>query len=855
MRKTLIKISILFFAFIFCLTGFTYAWFAKNSSEVDLTPTSGRILTSYFHCGTGSENDPYVITRPRHLYNLSQLYQLLENFDTQNYYFQIGYDLDDSGVNKVYAYNDNGEYQNGTLSNSLNMSSYIDFTPIGTVDHPFNGTFEGNMLTIDKLHISGNAQSDIGIFGYVGLDASIKNCYFNNLTINIDNASDTLLETNTDHSAHNDSVCYVGYIVGHLETALSLENVYVNNCNISGTGDVTVVNNLGYYGYCEDALSIEEIAAKAKGEDISWGGSVDMEAMYNRLYNIAGQATNRNNYVYDQTVTTRANGGIDTTNTLTAQAYTYYSEKVGSFVFSSARGNYMYLHGGTTITPVTESYGNPFTGYTISSGTHYLSTDGEDLIDTNAANATVWQVSGNNIYTIINGTRYYLHYSSSGWITTTYTLDISTTASTWTITNDGNNSNIHYRRNNRNDYYVKYNNGWTMSNGTVNVAMTQKTGYEIISTAGTRYVDYENGTNTYFPLITNNDNTAADINTGYVVSGSNDRTTSGTYPAKSGDIRVSKYSTSDISNSYSDGSLRTVYTIDKDGNRQTVAASNFKKYSESAGKLLDMISSGNIYGLHFMSGLIDLNNIVTANYALINGTEKTDYQLPANSIDFNLLEKGYINFFAGTYFTNNNSFFSLHHIERDEETGEITAIKEIKEIYSNGVARHSYIYKYSDNTYSDTLTNDYSLIFTTSQIKRQNSLTQDAVYYFEVPVNEGEYALGSVDGGTGAYLMYLDIGTNGGSDEWKTVDNFGSVEYRTSPDTAENSIFLLSYECTNTNNVNISISYDSANKRYIITCNVDEPTLVKLALLSGDYSLDFNETLYTRVDLYSLLID
>lgn len=849
------KLLIILFLLLFMLSGASvvYGWFISQTT-VDLD-FKGSVVTSYFHCGTGEEDDPYVITRPVHLYNLSQLYQLLEDFDTQNYYFQIGYDLDNSGTNKVYLYNDNGEYQNGTLTTTLNMNHYTDFTPIGTVDHPFNGIFDGNLLTINNLHISGDAQSDVGVFGYLGLDANVKNCYFDNLTINVDRADTTLLATNEEHTAHDDNVCYVGYIAGHIETATSLENIYVNNCNISGTGDVTVVNNLGYYGYCEDAMSIEEIAAKAKGEDISWGGSVDMEAMYNRLYSVAGRATNGNNYVYDTNNIYKLDGTTEVENTLTGQAYTYYSEKIGSFVFSSARGNYMYLHGGTTVTPITESRGNQYTGYTISSGTHYLSTDGESLIDSNAANATVWRISGSTIYTVIDGTRYYLHYSTSGWISTTYTLNVSTSSTNWTITNDDDNSQIYYRRNN-NIYYIKYNNNaWRMATGSANISLDTQIGYEIIRTEGTSYVDYENGTNTYFPLITNTDYTAANINTGYVVSGSNDRTTSGTYPVKSGDIRVSKYSTSDISNSYSDGALRTVYTIDKNGNRQTVSANNFKKYSESAGKLLDMISSDNIYGLHFMSGLIDLNNIVTANYALINGEEKSNYQLPANSIDFNLLEKGYINFFAGTYFANNNSFFSLHHIERDEETGEITAIKEIKEIYSDGIARHSYIYKYNDNTYSETLTNEYSLIFTTSQIKRQNSLTDNAVYYFEVPVNEGEYALGSVDGGTGAYLMYLDIGTNGGSDEWKTVDNFGSIEYRTSPDTAENSIFLLSYECTNTNNVNISVSYDSTNKRYTVTCTVNEPTLVKLALLSGEYSLDFNGTIYTKVDLYSLLID
>jgi hypothetical protein len=33
-------------------------------------------------------------------------------------------------------------------------------------------------------------------------------------------------------------------------------------------------------------------------------------------------------------------------------------------------------------------------------------------------------------------------------------------------------------------------------------------------------------------------------------------------------------------------------------------------------------------------------------------------------------------------------------------------------------------------------------------------------YYFEVPVNEGEYAIGSTKGKTGAYLIYLDLAAN-----------------------------------------------------------------------------------------------
>ena len=190
------KLLIILFLLLFMLSGTSvvYGWFISQTT-VDLD-FKGSVVTSYFHCGTGEEDDPYVITRPVHLYNLSQLYQLLDDFDTQNYYFQIGYDLDNSGTNKVYLYNDNGEYQNGTLTTTLNMNHYTDFIPIGTVDHPFNVIFDGNLLTINNLHILGNAQSDVGVFGYLGLDANVKNCYFDNLTINVYGADTTLLATN-----------------------------------------------------------------------------------------------------------------------------------------------------------------------------------------------------------------------------------------------------------------------------------------------------------------------------------------------------------------------------------------------------------------------------------------------------------------------------------------------------------------------------------------------------------------------------------------------------------------------------------------------------------------------------------
>lgn len=252
------------------------------------------------------------------------------------------------------------------------------------------------------------------------------------------------------------------------------------------------------------------------------------------------------------------------------------------------------------------------------------------------------------------------------------------------------------------------------------------------------------------------------------------------------------------------------------------------KYTESR-DAVDKVFSGSrnsVHGLHFMNADIGKKddgqyNTLTIPKAYINGTEYTDYQLPRNSIDFNLKDSGFINFFAHTGYVNksgssidwgrtNNCFFSLHQIYRDEQD-RITDIKEISKVYKNPSTdarlKNTYLYQYEDKTWSNlsysmddqgkvvyqyngvgtvpvTYNNsgtsdptrlkeeDLTLAFDTDWITNPG-MTEDmlySVFYFEVPANPGEYALGSVSGsvstqgGTytanGAYLFYLDIGAS-----------------------------------------------------------------------------------------------
>ena len=122
----------------------------------------------------------------------------------------------------------------------------------------------------------------------------------------------------------------------------------------------------------------------------------------------------------------------------------------------------------------------------------------------------------------------------------------------------------------------------------------------------------------------------------------------------------------------------------------------------------------NVYGLHFMDAQIDINNVVVADQVTILGVTHYNYEMPQDCINFQTNDKGIINFFAGTYFPGNSTFFSLHQVFRDGQE-KITAIKEIAEVYKSddGNILKPYIYKFTDNTYTNfdgTYTGATSLI-------------------------------------------------------------------------------------------------------------------------------------------------
>lgn len=307
--------------------------------------------------------------------------------------------------------------------------------------------------------------------------------------------------------------------------------------------------------------------------------------------------------------------------------------------------------------------------------------------------------------------------------------------------------------------------------------------------------------NTYLPLSVSGSNiySTSNNNTGYIISGkqfveSDYASVEESRRYRSGDIRVSRYDMDNISeslgqNTFDNSKLYAItatsnsdYSLITDTNnngtnvpsglssitgRKTAASLNrYNDWSIAGGATntgarvalgnVFTNDSSNIYGLHFMNASISSSNVVTIPNAKINGVTYTSRKMPKDSIDFVVKDIGYITFFAGTYFgvgydSVNTSFFSLHQISRNND-GEITDITEIKDIWKDNSNNYYY---------NPTNTTNLTKLFDTEVLTNPSKFINNAVYYFEIPVSAGEYALGSVSGKNGAYLMYLDISASG----------------------------------------------------------------------------------------------
>ena len=772
------------------------AWFLPGTNSFSAR-ISGNLVEEYFHCGSGTETDPFVITRPVHYYHLTEFFQRdtvlptrngEKHFGTDYLYFQVGYPLveNDSSL-YVYEYDNTGIYT-GTSSSpryskTLNLSYFSGdnaLMPIGTNEIPFFGSFDGganstaaNGITISNLNIKtantvlvGNtptnrSTSDAGVFGYVAdqKDAShktvIANAYFDNLTIDLTGASNST--SGAGHiDAHGNNEIYVGYVVGHMHTynrydstgptnSSPLHDVYVNNAKIEGGS--SAVSKFGYVGFA-DTINGED------GDDIDYADIIDDLAASSGGGG-GGQGDDWGGSLDMRSLNQRlktimTGGGVSYYNTGTSYRYFAYHENNETKI-SLGKGERIDTY-------LKKDHDNVMVVYNLmGDGNHYYRSGNYGTLPGTAMPLLVnsdYSTASKNTGYIVSNTRA----ETSGTYNGQYRFNSSIRSAS---------------------YYVSH-----IANSISDTALSRVDAYPDKANGNTFEGTYDSST---AEILTNKSVNYSATNFALIKDNYNKNHT--------------------VSNSF-----LTPYTKN---DTTTPEALKLEKYNDSKASLNDVLTdAAYVHGIHFMDDDVLYNKTITLNKVIVNGETYSNYSFPKSCIDFNLKEAGKINFFGGSYYNKSSAdgsyadcFFSLSVIERNGTSLVSNSIKKIAYIYENNAYNKNvqgskkYIYRYSDNTYSDDSSNLGNLVFDMRFITEQPPV-DNAIYYFEIPVNEGEYALHGVSGhDAGGYLMYLDIGASAGEAQPSdyNTDNmisndaiFTQMEY-TSSGYVINSCFNISY--------------------------------------------------------------
>ena len=199
---------------------FVNVWKIGTSNKPELAWLSGTVVDESWYNETDTE---FVIRSEDELYGLASL--LKKETDFTNKVIVLGNDI---VVNDgtVVEWKDNS------------FKKLRKWTPIGTSEHPFTGTFDGNNYTISGIYLDSSENGE-GLFGYTATGSTIKNLQLKESYIastskyvgsivgscggNILNVS-----SNTQIAGSGE---YVGGIAGVIS---SMNDVLIQNCSYEG---------------------------------------------------------------------------------------------------------------------------------------------------------------------------------------------------------------------------------------------------------------------------------------------------------------------------------------------------------------------------------------------------------------------------------------------------------------------------------------------------------------------------------------------------------------------------------------------------------------------------------------------
>ncbi|MCQ2063853.1 MAG: hypothetical protein MJY99_11025 [Fibrobacter sp.] len=181
---------------------------------------------------------------------------------------------------------------NGTLSD--NASNFTQWTPIGTSEKPYTGTFDGNGHTIRGLYVNDGDAEYVGLFGYIDESAKVQNvgvddsyfkgCQYVGGVVGY-NYNGTVSNVYNTGSVSGET--FVGGVVGKNEGSVS--NVY-NTGSVSESGnDVggVVGNNFGTVSNAYNTGSVS-----GSGDDVGGVVGYSFNGTVSNVYNTGSVSGN-----------------------------------------------------------------------------------------------------------------------------------------------------------------------------------------------------------------------------------------------------------------------------------------------------------------------------------------------------------------------------------------------------------------------------------------------------------------------------------------------------------------------------------------------------------------------------------
>ena len=706
---------------IFSITA--VAWFYEMA---EISPNvNGSATTGYFHAGNGTKEQPYEIKTAKHVYNLAWL-QYMGDLNNEK----------DSTTGKI-----NQKYFK--LIDNIDMTGVI-LPPIGTAEFPFVGHFDGQGFCISNLTVSnylfgennefkiverplsvteidGETVSVVGFFGVVG-------AYGETTAEMLANDSDITNIADKVNAIHD---LYLDGITVRTETTRSLiglvagyANGSIANVGVSGDSGIQLGTKvqplqMGEAADLTYAVSFYSLVGQYNATNIVWkdtpsgglveGGGQGGGTGWGSSINM-NQLRDRITYIV---------GAVG----ITKSGSLYYANAYGyNGVFDAGQKNYI---DGTSIGSVT---------YFVDGTVMPLSIDQaifkEDVI------------SGLNFDLTANKPLDTLPY---------YRDNLKINKEPVVSQNSGYIVGGGTRVGTTKGQYIEYIN--EKATGRYTSSISQKPG--IFKSISSQLSSETN--NTLFPENNLHMLTVGTDGNTYVITDS--------YNTNANTWIGNNYS-SDKFLSYSDLGFEK-YQTGSPGNDAGVRNAFVNSYK---GKL-------ELQGIKF-NGKINLSSLEKATVAdvvLLGNTYKS-YEMIKGAINFSLKEAGRVTTIAATYTANGSAqkdpslninaygnnvihtLFRIFEVKRDS-ANKIISCTPINTIHEKKTGNKvEYVY----NLGRDYSEDGYTLLF---DYEKMSNLTEvGAAYYFEIPLNAGDYAVGSTTDDaskTGASLLYLDIGASG----------------------------------------------------------------------------------------------